>query len=189
MSTKAQNAPTAIDANMVALSRCEVQNENGDLISLFELWKNHTAILIFLRHFGCIFCRRHAKEVWNEREKYEKNGAKINFIGNGAPFMIKAFKEELEIEEAPIFTDPSLNSFKAAGFKRGFLAALGPRVVINAAKALAEGHAQGGLYKKEQGDLWQLGGILVVKSNGTPAYQFISQAAGDFSPEQDEVTY
>ena len=39
--------------------------------------------------------------------------------------------------------------------------------------------------KYEQGDLWQLGGILVVKPEGKVGYHFISSAAGDYSPETD----
>ena len=152
---------------------------------MYGLWKNQSAIFIFLRHFGCIFCRKHAKEVWAEREKYEKNGAKIFFIGNGAPFLIKAFKEDLGIQDATVYTDPTLESFKACGFKKGFLAAIGPKAIVNAVQALAEGHVQGGMYQKDQGDLWQLGGILVVKPEGKVGYHFISIAAGDYSPQKD----
>lgn len=177
---------SAAKADIVALAKCKILNEQGLEIDIYSLWQKTTAIFIFIRHFGCIFCRTHAKEVWQNKEKYEKDGAKIYFIGNGAPYLISGFKEELGIQDATIFTDPKLESFKAAGFRRGFLAALGPRVLLNAAKAYADGNRQGGMYRKEQGDLWQLGGILVIKPEGKVAYHFISQAAGDFSPEMDQ---
>ncbi len=171
--------------DLLALSKCKLIDEDGQFVEMYDLWKNQIAIFIFLRHFGCIFCRKHAVEIWSKREQYEKGGAKIYFVGNGARFMIKSFKEDLGIQDAPVYTDPSLVSFRASGFKRGFLAALGPRAVANAIKAVAEGHAQGGMYQKDQGDLWQLGGILVVKPEGKVGYHFISSAAGDYSPEND----
>lgn len=183
MAKDKEDSQTNVDLH--ALSRCKLIDENGDAVEMYDLWKNQIAIFVFLRHFGCLFCRQHAKEIWSNREKYEKGGAKIHFIGNGANYMIKYFKEDLGIQNAPIYTDPSLTSFRASGFKRGFLAAVGPRAVVNAVKALADGHTQGGMYKKEQGDLWQLGGILVVKPEGKVGYHFISTAAGDYAPEKD----
>ena len=174
-----------VRVDLLALSKCKLITENNEAVEMYDLWKNQIAIFVFLRHFGCIFCRKHAQEVWSQREKYESGGAKIYFIGNGAPYMIKMFKDDLGIQDAPVFTDPTLVSFRASGFKRGFLAAVGPRVVVNAVKALSEGHVQGGMYNKDQGDLWQLGGILVVKPEGKVGYHFISSAAGDYSPEND----
>ncbi len=178
-----------VDVN--TLANCLVQTEDGNSILVSALWKNQTAVLIFLRHFGCIFCRQHAKQVWADRAHYERTGAKIIFISNGAAYMIKGFKEELGITSAPIFTDPSLDAFKAVGFKRGFKASLGITAIGNAIKALGQGHRQGNVFGKDQGDLWQLGGLVVVKQDETVPYVFISQAAGDFAPagfEEESLT-
>lgn len=40
---------------------------------------------------------------------------------------------------------------------------------------------------KNTGDHWQLGGVIVVKTNGVIAYHYISEALGDFPPEKDVV--
>lgn len=184
MGSKLKRDDTVI-ADILALSRCSVQDEAGQPFPLYDLWKNQTAILVFLRHFGCIFCRAHAKDVWNRRNDFEKNGAKIAFIGNGSPHMIAQFKIELGISEAPIYTDPTLAAFKAVGFKRGFLAAVNPRAIFNLSKAKNLG-VQQGTYSKEQGDLWQLGGLIVIKPDGKVPYLYISQVAGDFAPAEDE---
>lgn len=170
--------------NLYELSKVAVFDEKGESVLLSSLWQKQPAILIFLRHFACIGCRSHAQEVWAQRDQYQKNGAKIYFIGNGNPYFIQRFKEDLGLENAPVYTDPSLKSFAAAGFKRGFLAALGPKSVVNGVSLLLSGARQTG-YSKDSGDLWQLGGILVVRPNGTVAYQFISEALGDFPPEND----
>ncbi len=174
--------------SMLTFSSCEILNEEGTRVQVASLWRAQAVLFIFLRHFGCVSCRAHAAQIWHDREKYQKNGAKIVFIGNGTPQYIKYFKEDLQIQDATIFTDPSLASFHAMGFKRGFLVALGPRSIAKGLKMFSKGHKQGS-YSKDSGDLWQLGGVLVVRPNGSIAYHYISQATGDFPPEKDILAY
>ena len=117
----AKNEPAKNPINTLEFSRCEVLDQEGNKLKIFELWKKQTVIFIFLRHFGCVSCRAHAVQIWKNRAAYEKSGSKIIFIGNGVPDYIEGFKQELGIEDAPIYTDPTLATFKAVGFKRGFL--------------------------------------------------------------------
>ena len=77
-----------------------VLDENGSSTKLSNLWQKQTTMFIFLRHFGCISCRTHAKQVWSEREKYESKGSKIIFVGNGTPYFITKFKEDLGLQKA-----------------------------------------------------------------------------------------
>ena len=173
--------------DMLTLASCVVKNEYEQDVKIASLWQKAPAILIFLRHFACIACRAHAKQVWQNRAAYEKDGAKIHFIGNGQARYIAAFKEDLGLAEASVFTDPQLSCFRAAGFRRGFLAALGPRAVANGLKLLKDGHKQTA-YGSGSGDLWQLGGILVIRPEGRVAYHYISEVLGDFPPEKDVTT-
>jgi hypothetical protein len=166
------------------LANCEVFNEGNQLIKLGSLWQNQTVLFVFLRHFACIACRAHAAQVWSQREIYQKGNTKLVFIGNGQPQFITAFKEDLDIKEAPLFTDPSLRSFHAAGFQRGFLRALAPKGIMNGLQLMKAGHKQDS-YEKGKGDLWQLGGLLVMKPGGKVAYHYISETTGDFPVEGD----
>lgn len=172
------------NVSILTLANSIVLSETGEQVKFANLWKNQTTLFIFLRHFACIACRAHAVQIWQDREKYEKNGTKIVFIGNGNYQYIQYFKEDLKIVGATIYTDPTLESFQAIGFKRGFLAALGPRSLANGLKLFTQGHKQI-ITTKNTGDHWQLGGVIVVKSNGVVAYHYISQALGDFPPEND----
>lgn len=173
-----------LDTRIVEFAKARVFDSAGNEIAIHKLWQNQAVLFIFLRHFACIECRTFARQIWADRERYEKSGSKIVFIGNGDPQFIQAFKEDLEIQNAPIYTDPSLNVFKAAGFRRNFLAALGPASIKAGLKMFKEGNRQG-LYSKGQGDLWQLGGVLVIASDGRVKYKFVSQKLGDFPPEKD----
>lgn len=165
--------------NIVKLHKAKAFDETGAII-LGTLWESKPVILIFLRHFACMACRAHASQVWAQKDVYTKAGVQLIFIGNGAPFLINTFKEDLHLKDARILTDPSLESFYAAGFKRGFIAALGPTALKNSYGIYSKSKISNTSYSKASGDLWQLGGIVAVKPGDVVSYHYISQATGLF---------
>jgi peroxiredoxin len=173
--------------DLFSLSKCKLLGENGEVVIAGDLWKTRTIVFIFLRHFACIACRAHAVQVWAHRAHYEKNNAKIVFVSNGPAMFITGFKEELSLSGAPVFTDPTLESFRACGFMRGFFRALSPRSLLNSASLYKEGHRQGAK-TLESGDLWQLGGVVVVKPGNEVAFHFISEATGEFPTDDEMIT-
>lgn len=170
--------------NIVNLANCSVQDATGASLKVGHLWTNQNVILVFLRHFACIACRAHAQQVWAGREQYEKSGAKLVFIGNGSPAYVEYFRKELSLNPAVVLTDPTLQTFYAAGFKRGFFRVVQLQSVINAAKLALKGFKQAA-YTKEAGTHWQLGGVLAVSRSGKVLYHYISHSLGDFPPEAD----
>lgn len=175
----------SIVANMKELSKCNLLNADGKEIPARFLWESQPAILIFLRHFACQACQAHAVEVWKQRKQYESKGALLHFIGNGAPHFINSFKQQNGLDEASFFTDPSLKAFRAAGFRKGFWIDPG------------EMHSRGEfiwlairyqMKMTNEGNVWQLGGVLVISPQAEVKYQFISQAMGDFPPMEDIPT-
>lgn len=95
-------------------------------------------------------------------------------IGNGKPHWGKAFVEEEGID-FPVFTDPSRESYKAFGMKRGFRAVTGAKTMKHGARAAAGGFRQ----TKTKGDATQIGGVLVIDGDGTVVWEHIEQEAGD----------
>ena len=47
-------------------------------------------VVVFVRHYGCIFCRERAAEVLASRSAIEAKGARIVFVGTGLPAMASA---------------------------------------------------------------------------------------------------
>jgi peroxiredoxin len=174
---------TNIDIDIYNLSKCEVLDENGAKRRIGEFWRSSKVVLVFLRHFACIACRAHAAQVWAHRAVYEKNNSKLVFIGNGAPQYIEGFKRELGLEEAQIFTDPTLLSFRFSGLKRSILGLVSVATAKNALKLYKEGHRQKQL--GAQGDHLQLGGILVITPENKVTYHFVSESLGD-TPDSNE---
>lgn len=101
-------------------------------------------------------------------------GAELVVIGNGSVYFAKTFQEDLAID-FPVYTDPSLVTFKAAGLRRDFGAAINTKVVTGAIRALKKGFRQ----TSTQGDPWQQGGVFVVLPPGEERFGYVSSAAGD----------
>lgn len=171
--------------NLVQLANCELMDGAGASRKFGTLWKTQTCVFVFLRHFACITCRAHATQVWNERSKFESKGTKLYFIGNGKPEFIEGFKQDLGLSDADVFTDPSLISFQAAGFHRGFFRTNSLASYRDVKKYKSLGH-ENGKFEKGVGDIWQLGGLLAVKPSGEVVYHFIAESIGDF-PAEDEI--
>ncbi len=177
-----QNADTTLD--VIALANAVVSDSTGNRLKVGMLWAKQSVILVFLRHYACIACRAHAEQVWGERDRYERTGAKLIFIGNGSPDYIERFRSDLKLNPAVVLTDPSLETFRAAGFKRGFFRVVNPQSAVNAAKLAMRGHKQAA-YSQEAGTHWQLGGVVAVNTKGKVLYHYISHVLGDFPPDED----
>jgi AhpC/TSA antioxidant enzyme len=151
------------------LARLAVIDEDGRTVQLGALWADGPAVLVFLRHFGCIHCRDHAAQL--DRAKLPAN---VALIGNGSPSFIAGLREHTGWTGA-VYTDPSLAAYRAAQLERGVLRTLDPRGYGKALRAMAAGQRQG----RTQGDPWQQGGVLVVGKDGRVLWQHASARAGD----------
>ena len=159
------------------LARVTVQDEHGATVELGSLWRERPAVLVFIRHFGCIHCRDHVAELLAARPDVERAGAAVVLIGNGSPSFIAGFREQTKWTGA-IYTDPSLAAYRAAELVRSVGATLDPRSLGKAARALFRGQRQG----RQQGDQWQQGGVLVVDTAGTVRWHHASSRPGDNAP-------
>ena len=166
--------------DLVALASIIVLDSESCKIKMGQLWQSQAVIFVFLRHFACIACRAdaHSVRVWKDRERYEKTGARLIFVGKRAPNYIENFKSELGLQKAMILTDPSLEVFRAAGFRHGFFELVQLKSILNAIKLAGGGHSQATLIA--EGSNWQNGGVLAVGKNGKVLFHFISQLSATF---------
>lgn len=95
-------------------------------------------------------------------------------IGNGAPNFIAGFRETTKFTGA-VYTDPSLEVYRAAQLKRGVLATVNLGSAVRTIGSLARGFRQG----RKQGDQTQQGGALVVAPDGRVILHQISSGPGD----------
>ena len=131
-------------------------------------------VVVFVRHYGCIFCRERAAEVLASRSAIEAKGARIVFVGTGLPAMASEFAAQ-QAAGLPVLSDPTRRIFELAGMRRGLSTILRLATLLNSWRAFRRGHRQ----TKVQGDPWQQGGVLVLDRKGEIAHAQRDSAAGD----------
>ena len=102
-------------------------------------------------------------------------------VGNGSPEQALDFQQQRDID-FPLFVDPDLEAYAAAGLRRDLGATLNFATLGNAVRALRGGHRQNSV----EGDPWQQGGAFIITPDGEDHYRYISQAAGDH-PDPEEI--
>ena len=128
-----------------------------------------------------MFCREQAVQVHRAGDHIREKGADLAFVGNGGRPYAQAFREQFGITE-PVYVDTKRHSYRALSFERGLLHLVGARSAAHAWRALRGGFRQG----ITRGDALQLGGVVVVRPDGTMPYRYASAVPGDHPPV-DEV--
>ncbi|MBX5470138.1 MAG: AhpC/TSA family protein [Thermoleophilaceae bacterium] len=159
-----------------------LQDAEGRDVRVGDLWRDRPAVLVFLRHYGCTFCRAHAVQLHRDRDRFEAAGARLVAIGQGTPAHAREFLRSQKVEGLTLLVDPNRRTYEAAGTKVAtFGELLGPRVVLKGVKrTLADGVRQGRII----GHPAQLGGVLVVAPGGKVTYAYLSDDAGDLPPNE-----
>lgn len=164
--------------DMLALMRLKVLDENGNEIMFNSLFKNKPAILVFVRHFGCLSCRAYVDQVWNKRKDIKDKKSNIIFIGSGSPSSLKRFKQHLGVENAPIFTDPTLQTFKACGLLNGLNYLVNTKTLKRVFELRKQGYSNE-VTDFESGSHKQMGGVVALKDPGVLLYYFSAEYLGD----------
>ncbi len=159
------NASSLLDAPLLAL--------DASTTSL-RAFLDGPLLVVFLRHYGCIFCRERAAAVCTHRAAIEQKGASIVFVGNGLPVFARAFATQ-HADGLPVLSDPSGQSYQRAGMRSGYSTVLRPAVLKNAWRAFRSGHRQ----TRVEGDVWQQGGALLIAGDGGVLDSQRDCAAGD----------
>ena len=122
-------------------------------------------------------------QLHREKEAFNKLGVQIVVVGHSNPRYAKAFVEETKVD-LPVFVDEQRVAYQALEFKRPLLAFLSPKVFKRAAEARKEGFTQPGVW----GDAFQLGGVVLLMTDGTMPYRYASQFPGDHPKIEDLKT-
>jgi len=130
-----------------------------------------------------MFCREQVVQLHHHKDEIHRRGAELITVGNGGTHFARAFREDMGIT-TPIFVDPSRATYRALGMRRGLLGTLSAKTLLHAARALKRGFRQG----RTQGDAFQLGGVLVIRPDGSVSLRYLSSEAGDHPPEADVVS-
>ena len=125
---------------------------------LADQLSDEPTLLVFLRHFGCIFCR---ETVCDLRELSEESPEfpPVLFFSQGSPTESRVFLNRYW-PTARAISDPELEFYEAFGVQQAsFLQSLGPRVLLSSRRAKAKVHENG----PRDGDIWRMPGVFLVR--------------------------
>jgi peroxiredoxin len=88
----------------VARLLASIRTESG--ASLLSLAEASPVLLVFLRHFGCSFCRQAISDVAELRGELDRRGVRPVFVHLGTPERAKPFFEYYGIGDVERVSDP-----------------------------------------------------------------------------------
>jgi hypothetical protein len=134
--------------------------QDADGRSLLRLSFEQPCLVVFLRHFGCTFCRETLADLAEDRRTLESQGIRIVLVHMSPDDTAREFFARYGLDDVPRIADPQRALYRAFGLARGSLRQLfGPRVWWRGLKAgLLSGHGVGRL----QGDGFQMPGAFLL---------------------------
>jgi hypothetical protein len=159
------------------LAGCRVIALSGEVVRLGDEWRDRPAVVVWLRHFGCLLCKEQAAAFRGRGQEIEALGAGLVFVGNGELTWARQFEAE-ECRGCRVLTDPALDSYWAIGARRGWRSTIGPAGLAAGIRAFRHGFRQSGV----RGVPDQQGGVYVMLPGDRAAYAYVSGSAGDHPP-------
>src|SRR4051812_14941380 len=95
----------------------QTRTESGK--SLLQLTEESPVLLIFLRHFGCAFCRQAISDIADVKGELQKRGVRPVFVHLGTPDRAKPFFEYYGIAEVERVSDPEAAVYRCPAFALG----------------------------------------------------------------------
>ena len=86
---------------------------DGREIRLGSLWSTRPAVVVFLRHYGCIFCREHVGQLREHEEAFRAKGAALAAIGLGDRQYAREFSRQTGIQ-FPLLIDEKREAYQKA---------------------------------------------------------------------------
>ena len=155
--------------------------------SLAQMAEQQPVLLVFLRFFGCSFCREAISDIAKRRKKLEKRGLRIVLV-HMAPGRetAESFFKKYKLFPIDHISDPQCHFYRAFGLTRGTPKQLfGLMNWIRGFQAtVLEGH--GAAYQSEElGDGFQMPGVFVLHK-GAIRNSFVHRYAHD-RPDYEEI--
>src|ERR1700761_8279041 len=104
-------------AEETAALLASVRTESGT--SLLELAEASPVLLVFLRHFGCAFCRQAISDIADLRGELEKRGVRPVFVHLGPSELAKVYFEYYGIGDVERVSDPGATIYQGPAFQLG----------------------------------------------------------------------
>jgi peroxiredoxin len=131
--------------------------------NLKELLKSEDVLLVFLRHFGCTFCRETMARLAKDRYKLECEGSKIVIVHMASTAVATQMLDLYGLHNISHISDKDKILYRFYGLKKATFRALFG--VTNWKRAFTAGLVKGHFIGSPIGDPYQMPGVFVFKNN------------------------
>ena len=140
----------------------EVRTVSGKTID--QISSKQPVLLVFLRHFGCTFCKESLTYIRQQKDQIETDGTRIVFVHMSSPERGDEYFRAWGFTEFDQISDPGQRLYQLFKFSRASFAQIfGPGVVWRGIKATFHGFRAGTV----EGDAFQMPGLVLI-THGMP---------------------
>ncbi|MEM1217075.1 MAG: SelL-related redox protein, partial [Bacteroidota bacterium] len=145
----------SISQELLASMRTNTEND------LWQMSFQHPVLLIFLRHFGCTFCREALSDIAKSRASIEMTGTRVVFVHMTDNKTAERYFQRYGLSGAVHVSDPACKFYESFGLVKGnFTQLFGLQSWIRGFQAgVINGHGVG---HKQIGDGFQMPGVFVL---------------------------
>ncbi len=145
-------------------------------ISIFEYSQDGKVMLVFLRHFGCTFCREMLSDISKLKKEITKQGVTIVLVHMVTDEEAEMVLKTYGINDLPRISNPEMDLYNSWGLEHGSISQLfGMKVWWRGLTAgVVNGHGIGWL----KGSGFQMPGVFLIENNQI-LDQFIHKSAAD----------
>jgi peroxiredoxin len=141
----------------------------GETVELASFYKEKPLALVFLRHFGCIFCREQITQLRNYPDE------NVVFVAMGKVQETVEFKAKMEAPQVFI-SDPNKSLYDLFGLRRGsFTQMFNTQTFKRGFAATKAGNRVGA----PVGDPYMLAGTFIIQPDGVMSFSHYSRDASD----------
>lgn len=139
----------------------EIYTEQGENLS--ELSKKKKLLLVFLRHFGCTFCRETMADLANLRRQIDSAGMKLILVHMGSPKLADEVFGIYGLDRVSHVPDAMQSVYKRFGLKRAELSSfVGLKIWW---RMIVAGIWKGHWIGRPAGDPYQMPGVFLFHKN------------------------
>ena len=158
--------------------------KTSDGSDVFTISENNLVFLVFLRHFGCVFCRESLVDLSKRMDLFKSQNITPVFVHMTDPATAESFFKEYHWERVIHVSDPETRFYLAFGLVKGrFNQLFGLKTLVRGFEVAATK----GIFPTLTtiGDGFQMPGIFLVR-NGRILESYIHASAAD-KPDYDNL--
>ena len=138
--------------------------------------EENPVMLVFLRHFGCVFCRDALRELSGLQNYFIEKQVQLIFVHMSEDDVAQTFFEKYDLHEIESISDPTCDLYASFGLGKGnFNQLFGLKSLMKGFEATMHGTM---ISLKQIGDGFQMPGIFII-SKGAIVSSYIHQTASD----------